>query len=115
MSVKKSGSDDLGLGTKTGTDRSMNKDGSFNVERLGEPRFRPYEVFHELITMSWTKFILLVLVGYTLVNIVFAGIYCAIGVEHLAGVDKNLSSFEKYAEAFFFSSQTVTTLGYGRV
>src|SRR6266496_2686304 len=101
MSVKKSSNDDLGLGTKT--DRNMNKDGSFNVVRLGEPRFRSYEIFHQLITMSWPKFILLILTAYTLVNFLFAGIYCWIGTEHLDKIDQSLSPVQKYFEAFFFS------------
>ncbi|MCX6311988.1 MAG: ion channel [Bacteroidetes bacterium] len=107
-------SDDLGLGTK-GSDRNMNKDGSFNMERLGDPKFRSYEIFHELITMSWTKFIFLILIGYLIVNFLFAGIFFFIGVEHLSGIDQNISETRKFFEAFFFSSQTLTTLGYGRV
>jgi inward rectifier potassium channel len=113
--IKKSGNtDDLGLGTK-GSDRSMNKDGTFNTERVGEPRFRPYEIFHELITMSWTKFILLLITGYFIANVVFAAIFYAIGPEHLAGIDPKMSELHKFFECFFFSSQTLTTLGYGRV
>jgi inward rectifier potassium channel len=113
--VKKSNSnDDLGFGTK-GTDRSMNKDGTFNTERLGEPRFRPYEIFHQLITMSWTKFILLISVSYFLVNLLFAAIYFLIGTNRLAGVDGHMDLLHKFSEAFFFSSQTLTTLGYGRI
>ena len=41
MAIKKNNTDDLGFGVKGGADRSMNKDGSFNLERLGEPKFRP--------------------------------------------------------------------------
>ncbi|MDQ3109235.1 MAG: ion channel [Bacteroidota bacterium] len=107
--------DDLGFGTKQGSDRNMNKDGSFNIERLGEPKFRPYEIFHELITMSWTKFILLILTGYLFINIIFAAIYYFIGTEHLAGIDQSIDGLHKFSESFFFSSQTLTTLGYGRV
>ncbi|CAN5739965.1 ion channel [soil metagenome] len=113
--IKKSNStDDLGFGLKS-SDRNMNKDGSFNVERLGEPKFRPYEIFHELITMSWTKFILLILVGYFSINLIFAVIYFFIGTDHLTGVALKISEIRKFSEAFFFSSQTLTTLGYGRV
>ncbi len=116
MRIKKSGSnDDLGFGTKATNDRSMNKDGSFNIERVGEPRFRPYEIFHGLITMSWTKFILMILTGYLLANILFAGIYFFIGMQHLAGIPEGMDSLHQFTEAFFFSSQTLTTLGYGRV
>ncbi len=111
---KNNSSDDLGLGTK-GSDRNMNKDGSFNLERLGEPKFRPYEIFHELITMSWMKFIFLLLLGYFIANSIFAGIFYFIGVEHLSGIDPSISEIRKFFEAFFFSSQTLTTLGYGRV
>ena len=31
-------SDDLGLGTKDGPPRGVNKDGSFNIRRTGAPR-----------------------------------------------------------------------------
>jgi inward rectifier potassium channel len=112
---KGSNNDDLGFGTKASSDRNMNKDGSFNVERLGEPRFRPYEIFHQLITMSWTKFILLILVFYFAVNLAFALIYYYVGTDHLAGVAIKISELRKFGESFFFSSQTLTTLGYGRV
>ena len=106
--------DDLGFGTK-GSDWNMNKDGSFNTVRVGEPRFRPYEIFHQLITMSWTKFILLIVVGYSAVNLIFAAIYYFIGTNHLAGVDGHMDNLHKFFESFFFSSQTLTTLGYGRI
>lgn len=113
--IKKGNStDDLGFGLKS-SDRNMNKDGSFNVERLGEPKFRPYEIFHELITMSWTKFILLIVTSYLTVNLFFAAIYYFIGMHHLSGISPELSEPDKFMEGFFFSSQTLTTLGYGRV
>jgi inward rectifier potassium channel len=114
MASRKNNTDDLGFGTK-GTDRSMNKDGSFNVKRLGEPKFRSYEIYHELITMSWPKFILLILLNYTVANLLFAAIYFFIGTEHLSGMDGSTSGAHRFMEAFFFSSQTLTTLGYGRV
>lgn len=106
---------DLGFGTAAGGNRNMNKDGSFNVERTGEPFFRPYEIYHSLITMSWTKFILLVMTGYLLANLVFAFIYYFIGAEHLSMEAGKMSEAQKFWEVFFFSSQTLTTLGYGRI
>jgi len=64
--------------------------------------------------MSWLKFIGLILVGYFVVNLTFASLYIFIGVQHLTGID-GLTRMDKFIEAFFFSAQTITTLGYGRV
>jgi inward rectifier potassium channel len=107
---------DLGFGTtNSGGNRNMNKDGSFNVERTGTSRFRTYEIYHQLIAMSWGKFIFLLLMSYFVTNLFFAFIYYAIGVEHLSGISGDMDQLHKFAEAFFFSSQTLTTVGFGRI
>lgn len=105
---------DLGFGTKSTTGRNLNKDGSFNVKRTGLPRFRSFELYDKLILMSWSKFLLMVICFYIIVNLIFACIYMLIGTEHLAGIEGK-TIFERYLDAFFFSSQTLTTLGYGRI
>ncbi|MBI3510090.1 MAG: hypothetical protein HY064_05465 [Bacteroidetes bacterium] len=112
-SLKTKNNDDLGFGTK-GADRSMKKDGSFNLERVGEPKFKNYEIYHTLITMSWPKFILLITIGYLATNLIFATVYFFLGMGELKGVEA-VDSTHQFFEAFFFSSQTLTTLGYGRV
>ncbi len=56
----------------------------------------------------------LVILCYFVVNLLFASIYMAVGVENLTATE-GLTTFEKFMEAFFFSAQTITTLGYGRV
>lgn len=113
---KQSSPNDLGFGTTTtGSNRNMNKDGSFNVERTGHAAFRPYEIYHQLIAMSWTKFIFLLLSVYFIANLLFACIYYATGIEHLTGIDSNQDEWHKFADAFFFSSQTLTTVGFGRI
>lgn len=106
---------DLGLGNKVTNGRGVNKDGSFNVVREGVPHFKPYELYHTVISMSWSKFMLGVLIYYVLVNLVFATIYYFIGMESLAGIAEQANEGERFMEAFFFSSQTLTTLGYGRI
>lgn len=106
---------DIGFGRSATGSRSMNKDGTFNVERTGEPRFRHYEIYHSLITMSWTKFILLIFAAYAAVNFLFAGIYYLMGPEKLSMDASHMHEGEKFMEVFFFSSQTLTTLGYGRI
>jgi inward rectifier potassium channel len=51
---------------------------------------------------------------YILINLVFAFIYYLIGVEHLTGIDKS-NPLDEFIDVFFFSSQTFTTVGYGRI
>jgi inward rectifier potassium channel len=107
---------DLGFGTKL-TDpstRLLNRDGSFNVKRRGLPFWRGFDPYSYLIRAPWPRFIGVILLIYTLENIVFASIYMAVGIKHLNGVVAT-TFWEQFAEAFFFSSQTITTLGYGRI
>lgn len=107
---------DLGFGTKALGSRArlLNADGSFNVKRKGLPVFRLYNVYHALITMSWGRFALVILAFYIIVNSIFAMFYLMAGLEHLAGV-LGETAFERYLDAFFFSAQTLTTVGYGRI
>ncbi|MFZ4796964.1 MAG: ion channel [Bacteroidia bacterium] len=92
----------------------IKKDGSYNVTRTGVDFFEQFNPYHDLIAFSWTKFNLLVLATYLVMNLIFTIIYYAIGVEHLGGMIA-VSPFEKFMEAFFFSCQTFSTVGYGRV
>jgi len=94
--------------------RSLNKDGSFNVERKGLPPFRTYEAFHSLIKMSWTKFCLILLSCYIILNIIFACLYLVAGIEKLDGAT-GVTPLAKFLDAFFFSAQTFTTVGYGKM
>jgi inward rectifier potassium channel len=107
---------DLGLGTKTSTGRyrSLNKDGSFNVKKENVPFLEKINFFHSLISMPWLHFFVVIIGGYFVVNTIFAFTYLLIGVEHLTGIQAESVS-EKFMECFFFSSQTITTLGYGRI
>ena len=64
--------------------------------------------------MSWRRFFGLIVLSYFLVNVLFASIYLAIGVEHLTDIT-GMNRFGEFMEAFFFSAQTITTPGYARV
>ena len=115
MASKKKYSD-LGLSDKTpnGEYRALNKDGTFNIKKVNVPFFERFNFFHSLVSMSWPRFFGVIAIGYLVINTLFASIYYAIGLEHLTGMDGD-TPFEKFMEAFFFSAQTITTLGYGRV
>lgn len=107
---------DLGFGGKASESRTrlLNADGSFNIERRGISFFKSLNLYNQLLTMSWWKFNAIVILLYLIVNLAFAAMYVLIGVDHLTGVDGK-SSIEKFMEAFFFSTQTFTTVGYGRI
>jgi len=107
---------DTGFGASVSNQarRYINKDGSYNVTRTGVDFFEQFNPYHDLIAFSWTKFNLLVLATYLVMNLVFTIIYYVIGVEHLGGMIA-VTPFEKFMEAFFFSCQTFSTVGYGRV
>ncbi len=107
---------DLGFGTKMTDSRTrlVKNDGQFNVKRIGQSFEARLNTYNRLITMSWRNFFLLVLGVYLVLNFIFAALYYFIGVEHLAGVDMT-NTHSQFWDAFFFSAQSLTTVGYGRI
>ena len=102
---------DPGLGEKynSRTKRLINKDGTFNIVKRGsEPRL--YDAYQYLSNVPVGRLSLLILGFYLLINIFFALLYIGCGVENLHGLDPTLPPF---MNAFFFSVQTFTTVGYG--
>lgn len=93
--------------------RAINPDGSFNVRREGLD-LRNQNYYLNLVSMSWARFLGLLLSAYFLVNCLFAVLYYAAGMEHLKGADMS-TPFMEFASAFFFSGHTLTTVGYGNV
>lgn len=114
--VKFDPENDLGFGNQAvvKNQRMLNQDGSINIKRKGLSFFNTADNYHKLITMSWTKFWILILSGYLLVNLIFSGIYLAFGIENLAGTQGH-TAFEHFFDAFFFSAQTISTVGYGHI
>lgn len=90
--------------------RVINKDGTFNVQRQGAAS-HPYL---RLINMSWPGFLILTLFAYISVNLLFAVAYYLIGVEQLPGADAP-TEMGRFLNAFFFSAQTLSTVGYGLI
>ena len=108
---------DLGFGTVVGREherRLLNRDGSFNVRRHGLSWVARLSVYHTLITMSWPRFLALVLAYYVGANVLFALLYLACGPGALVGHAAETMG-GRFAQAFFFSVHTFATIGYGNV
>lgn len=105
-----------GFGEKStqGGGRYYRKDGKPNVIRKGIKFFDQLSWYHTMLSMSGLKFWTSLLVTYILINSVFGLIYFFTGMEHLIGVSSG-SAMHNFIEAFFFSAQTFTTVGYGHV
>ena len=106
---------DLGFGAVVASEsreRLLNRDGTFNVDRRGRGFFASISPYHALLTMSWRAYFGLVIAAYLVTNLVFASAYTLCGPHALETSDAHTPSL---VEAFFFSVQTLATIGYGRI
>jgi inward rectifier potassium channel len=73
---------DLGFGSivaEESRQRFLNRDGSFNVRRAGLTPVRSLNLYHYLLSMSWSSFLGLVLLLFFLSNIFFGSLYGDLG------------------------------------
>ncbi|MDF2551870.1 MAG: Inward rectifier potassium channel Irk [Chryseobacterium sp.] len=111
--IRQENTENSGFGSRA-SGRFINKDGLPNVRRRGVNVFNRLSWYHTMLNLSSFRFITYLVVMYILINLVFAFIYYLIGVEHLTGIDKS-DPMNEFIDVFFFSSQTFTTVGYGRI
>ena len=108
---------DLGLGTVVGganEKRLLNRDGTFNPRRRGLPVFGSLSLYHYMLTIGWARFLVIVVGGYLATNALFALAYLACGVNSLAA-STSADTGTPFWRAFFFSVETLATIGYGNV
>ena len=67
------------------------------------------DLYHRILALNWPRFAALILGGYTAINLVFAALY-SIGGDCIAGMTRG-----SFLDAFFFSVQTLATVGYGHM
>jgi inward rectifier potassium channel len=94
--------------------RFVNRDGSFNVRKEGIPFFQRFSLYHTMLNMPSWKFFGALFTFYLTVNFLFGCVYFFIGASQFVGV-LAITRWQFFKEMFFFSTETYTTVGYGRV
>jgi inward rectifier potassium channel len=94
--------------------RVLSKEGQSNVQKTGLSYFQQMSLYHTLIEMSISHFLSICILAFILINFIFGSIYYALNPIHI-GIDASHSWSKQFIECIFFSAQTITTVGYGRV
>src|SRR3954467_4853975 len=97
---------DTGFGTQPSQigGRFINKDGSFNLRREGWPLHRRISIYAQLLALSGTQFLMIILGFFLMVNICFTGLYLFAGPHQLNGLLAH-TSWSRVKELFYFSVQ----------
>ena len=77
---------------------------SYSFRIVGSRRTGFRDAYHALLKMPWWDAIGLIILAYLVLNIIFALTYTAIG---------GIANSGSFLDAFFFSVQTMGTIGYG--
>ncbi len=94
--------------------RFVNKDGSFNLISEGWPIAKTRSLYSVLLQLSWAKLLLVIVAFYVFINLLFTGLYLLVGYGQLQGF-VSATAWSRIKEIFYFSTQTFTTVGYGRI
>ncbi len=87
--------------------------GDPNVRLDGLSKSHFFSLYHFLLDISWLRFFGFTLIYYVLINLIFTCIYCILGLNgDSITMDSNFSLFWN---CFFFSTHTLTTVGYGNL
>lgn len=89
--------------------RLVKRDGRFKVAGMDEWYSHWRDPYHLLLTMPWSWFLALVVLGYIIANALFAVAYLVGG----DGIAKARPG--NFFDAFFFSVQTMASIGYGEM
>ncbi|MFI5129158.1 MAG: ion channel [Chitinophagales bacterium] len=107
---------DTGFGTSATSygGRFINRDGSYNLRKEGISFFDRFSVFHTMLNMPTWKFVSVISFFFLFINLVYTAVYWMIGIDGFTGLVA-VTKWQQIKEMFFFSTETFTTVGYGRV
>lgn len=107
---------DTGFGVSADTQggRFVNKDGSYNVIKRGLPFYERVSFFYLMLTMSRWRFFFFLILFFLSINFLFTGVYFLMNDKEFTGVLPG-GFIHHFFELYFFSVQTFTTVGYGRI
>jgi inward rectifier potassium channel len=83
--------------------------GSFEFQKKGVSRFDLRDPYHLAVALSWPQFLASLLALYLAVNVVFATFFWLVPGSITQARSGN------FADAFFFSIETLATVGYGEM
>ena len=79
--------------------------GSLEFELKGISRFDPRDPYHLAVALTWPRFLAVLLALYLSVNVIFAALFWLVPGSVANARPGN------FADAFFFSIQTIATVG----
>jgi inward rectifier potassium channel len=94
---------------RTGEHAARVRLGSYEFRKKGVPRFDLRDPYHLAVTLTWPQFFAALLAIDLAVNVVFAALYWL-----APGSVANARPYS-FADGFFFSIETVSTVGYGEM
>lgn len=106
---------DTGFGSKDNYGgRFINRDGTFNIKREGQAFWQRFSLFHSMLNLPTWKFIVVLFTFFIGINLLFTLIYVGLGKGEFTGMIVG-NRWQDLRELYYFSTQTFTTVGYGRV
>ena len=95
---------------RSGRHKGRHANAGTNLVRIGAQPYRLADFYFHLVHGSWQRLLVVFGLTFLVLNSAFALLYM-LDPESVAGASKGLG----FADAFFFSVQTMCTIGYGQL
>lgn len=112
--IKDTNQTGFGTNSEYSGGRFYNTDGTPNIGVRGISFFERFSVYNTMLKVPSWKFFTIVFCFYIITNLIFASLYTLAGIDNLGGMEGDTITV-KFWEAFFFSAQTLSTVGYGHI